>query len=188
MNVSIKLDGASKKAVQELMATWEDRAKGLMNHVAHQAAKQAVEDIAGNLPNVPAMADLKKSLKVARVSGLPDGEYGYSVFADSKEKAVEAMQTDRAILYVSKTRSLAKAPASVQILEEHGPWTADTIPFYPDRRSATVLSRTVSANTVARIKKERKEDEPVWRNKLQRAGYRVPKINIPDKSTVVPRS
>ena len=190
MPVVIELLPESEGIPRLVHKEWRDRANAVMDYTVRETAEGVLEKVRDALPNGdPSIEAIKKALRMSRVRGLRDEEYAYAVHAPANAASAEELKPDNVILYVELKRLPARLPKRVKILADHGPWTLDTLPFYPDRKWATVVSRNVNVSVVSRIKKERKADESAWVRKLQEAGVRKPlkgQVVFPRGSSAVP--
>lgn len=154
-----------------LTRQWPRRARSLVRMTAYMAARSVYADVMAKIP--AAHKGLRKSLRLSRITGLSDSAAGYAVHAVSKGSSVPVSEETRTVLYVAaKTNLMAPVPDSVKILVEHGPWTVDTLPFQPDLKFATVVSRKANPKTVAKVRRTRGRDRPVWLRKMNAVGLR----------------
>ena len=154
-----------------LVEQWPARARALRRMLAYTIARDVFKDVRGRIP--PAHSALRKSLRLSRVIGLPDRASGYVVHSVPRGGSVAAAEEPSTVLYVTaKTNLMTGVPQSVKILEEHSPWTVDTLPFQPDLKFAIVISRKASPRTVVKVRKMRRRDRYKWRRKMQEIGLR----------------
>lgn len=101
-----------------------------------------------------------------------------------RARKVKKVFAKRTVLYV-KPRGARRPSPAVEVLAKYGPWTLDTLPFYPRKRDAQVVSRMVTEREVLAVEKQRRKDRPRWRQALSKAGVRPPKAR---NKVAVPRS
>jgi hypothetical protein len=135
------------------------------------AAREVFEEVKERIPN--GYRPLKKSLEMALIHGLPDNTAGYVIRSVPKQRAIKKAAVDTTVLYVTaRANSMRPVPKIVSILEEHSPWTADTLPIQPDPKVADVTSRRVSERVVDKVRKMRERDRMVWKRKFNEVGAR----------------
>ena len=159
------------EAVSKLVQQWPARARALMRMTAYMAARGVYRGVKAKIP--AQHGELRKAIRLSRIVGLPDSAQGYAVHAIAKGRSIPTSDEPTTVMYVSaKTNLMTKVPRSVRILEEHGPWTVDTLPYQPDLKFATVVSRKANPRTVAKVRRMRHRDRAVWRRKMNDAGLR----------------
>jgi len=167
--VQIKMKSPQVRDLDQLMREWPERGRKLRAQVTYQAASWTLADLLARIPS--SMGKYKKSLDVAKVTGLGAGEDAFVVAVDTKRVKVKKVKGAKTLLYVKPNRRQRRTPDSVQVLIKHSPWTPDTIPFMPSKRVATVLSRSASKSEVKKVAEARqKHDE--WKRELAKAGVR----------------
>jgi len=157
--------------VVRLTTEWPKRAQAARNRFLVLAVSKIYETLIENIPNDH--KDLRDSLQLSRITGLPDSFFGLVIHSRVKWSKLDKSSVDSCVLYVSAKAKLSqRVPPEVRVLEEHSPWTVDTLPFQPDVKVATVVSRKVRSSTVDRVRANRKQDRGRWIRKLNKLGIR----------------
>lgn len=155
----------------DLVKEWPARTRAIIRQFPYVAAREVLRELKDRIPR--GHAELADSLEIARVRGLPDRSAAFVVRSTAKGRPVAEADAPSTILFVTARSNLMKrVPKSVKILEEHGPWTVDTLPFQPDASTAVVVSRKVGPRACDRVRAQRRRDRPVWRRKLNQEGIR----------------
>jgi hypothetical protein len=89
------------------------------------------------------------------------------VVAGQRVRKVDSASTT---LYVRARSRMARTPDSVQVLIKYGPWTAETIPFFPPARDARVIAKRVTRLVASRVSRDRRKDRPFWSSEMEHAG------------------
>lgn len=162
-----KKNASTMQLVGELSA----RMRAVQRMLPYFASAHTLDHVREKVPQ--GAKDLKKALRISRIKGLPDNQTGYVIHAVPRGKATKRSEEESTVLYVSpKSNLLRPVPKSVRILEEHSPWTVDTLPFQPEVRTSVVVSRSVNPRVVAKVREDRQRDRPIWRRKMVEAGLR----------------
>jgi len=158
-------------SVMALIGELPSRARAVRKMIPYAASRLVLTQVRQRVPRDA--RDLKKVLTVSRVAGLPDDQTAYVLHAVPRGKATRRSEDETTVLYVSaKANLLRRVPDSVRILEEHSPWTIDTLPYQPDGRTSVVISRRASPRVVAKVREARAKDRATWRRKMTEAGLR----------------
>lgn len=157
-------------AIEEL----KDRAKAMTRMISYAAAKEVYDSILADIPGGADYAELKKSLKLVEVSGTKDGEEAaYAIYVNPKGRRIRKMDAGRTIITIIAKRGRTPPPDDVVFLEEKGPWTVDTIPFWPNKSQAIVTQRKSSKKQVDDLRKKLKKQQQDFEHELLEAGRRV---------------
>lgn len=174
----------------------EDRARSMHRIVSYLVAQEAYEQLMSEIPSGGEYKDLRESLQVSEVGVGGGGKRGaaYAVHVPVKSRRVRKVDVPKTVIYVRAKKRLNRPDPAVQILEDRGPWTADTIPFWPSKRQATIIQRKVTkreADKVAKVQKPklrgvrkdllevgkrtklRKPGDPGW---VKRKGKAIPEV------------
>lgn len=155
----------------KLTQEWPLRARAVRNRFLSLVVTEIYEDLLGNIPDDH--SDLRGSLGISRITGLPDSAFGLVIHSRVKWSRLDKSSIDTCVLYVSaKSKLLQRVPPEIRVLEEFSPWTVDTLPFQPDAKVATVVSRKVRPSTVGRVRGERIRDRRKWVRQLNQLGIR----------------
>lgn len=153
------------------------RTDAMLRALPYEAAQMLLSSVVSGLPNRGQYREIKKNLEVAEVSVFRKGVGGHGAFAlhvPTKSRRVKKTDASRTVLYVRvKDKRLVVDPA-VMVLEDMGPWTMDTIPFWPDKRKASVVQRKVSVREVQKVAKRQRAQKNKVRRDLNRLGKRIP--------------
>jgi hypothetical protein len=174
----------------------EERGRSMHRIINYLVAQEAYESLMSSIPGGSEYKDLRKALQVSEVNVAGGGKNGaaYSVHTSSKARRVRKLDVPKTVIYIRAKKRLNKPDPAVQILEDRGPWTADTIPFWPSKRKATIVQRKVTkreADKVAKAQKSklskikadllevgkrtksRKPGDPGW---VKRKGKAIPEV------------
>lgn len=158
-------------STMQLVGELSERVRTVQRMLPYYASAHTIDHVREKAPR--GAVELKRALRISRVKGLPDNQTAYVVHAVPRGKATKRSEEESTVLYVSaKPNLLRRVPDSVRILEDHSPWTVDTLPFQPDVRTSVVVSRSVNPRVVGKVRESRKRDRPVWRRKMLDAGLR----------------
>jgi hypothetical protein len=150
----------------------EERFASLKRTVSYLSAKASYDKLMSDIPGGSDYKDLKKSLKISEV-GVGGKGGAYSVHVPAKGRRIRKMDVPRTVIYVRGKKRLSRPDASVQILEDMGPWTADTIPFWPNKKEATVVQRKVTKKEADKVAKMQLAKASEVRGKLAESGRRL---------------
>jgi len=160
---------ATNKLAIRFVEELEDRLREVGRGMAHESAASVLEHIRSKLPR----GEYRDSLELVEV-----GKGTYAIRASGGGKKVSEVDSSSTILYVRpKTRRVLRLSPEIGVLARFSPWTMDTLPFFPDRRKATVVSRKVRRSELDHVIEDRKRDEPVWKSELQALGIR-PEVEL----------
>jgi len=170
--VKITVDTAQFHQAHLLVQEWQRRARAVRGQFLYRAVNQVHDDILGHLP--PDRKELRDSLRVQTIRGLPDSANGYLIRSIPKGRGVAKAEGETTVVYVSARDHLMMAvPEETTILQDYSPWTLDTMPYAPDPKTSEVVSRRVSRREVVRVRRLRRRDRPEWSRRMVRAGIRT---------------
>jgi hypothetical protein len=133
----------------------EDRLKSIKRMFVYVAAQELLTNLKDKIPKTAEYRDLRDSLVLSEIPG--GDEPSFSVHASLKSRKVKKVDQQKTVLYVRVKRGLLNpAPERIKFLEDNGPWTTDTIPFWPSKKWAVVVQRLVSkreADHIARMQR-----------------------------------
>lgn len=147
------------------------RMKAIMKMYAFVAAKQLLDGLLQKLPKGERWAELRKALELVEVPG--SGATYYAVRAKFRARRVKKVDVNRTVIYVRARKVLDRPKPEVQLLEDLGPWTPDSLPFWPTPKDAVVIQRQVSKREADKIAKQRGIDLPKVRREFDRIGFAV---------------
>jgi hypothetical protein len=167
---SIETRNNWRMATEELVQRGESMAK----MIAYAAAKQAYDMLLNEIPGGSDYAEIRKSLKLVEVGGTKKGQQAaYSIHIPSRGRNIKKMDADKTIIIVTAKKGMKRASPDVALLEKNGPWTVDTIPFWPTRSEAVVSQRIVSAREIDSVSKQRKSNLPKIIFQLKEMGRNI---------------
>lgn len=124
------------------------------------------------LPKKGELAIYRRSLRRAMVRGLDKDVVGAVIQANPRARRVRALPPESTVLYIVPRR-ISKKTTQASILAKHSPWTLDTLPFYPSRKDAKIISRRATEREVQQTQRARDKDRKQWRRALLQLGVRV---------------
>lgn len=155
---------------------YEKRLRALYRSVPYAAAKELYDTLLVLLPAGSDFRDLKQGLKISEIGGINTAKGGaWAVHVPTKAKRIKKIDVPKTVLYVRAKKTPKRVPPDVQVLIDRGPWTADTIPFYPKKSEAVVVQRKVTKREADEIAKAKKRALPEVRKELLRFGRRIKK-------------
>lgn len=144
----------AERVTQELLK----RVKSSIKMIPYISAMEVMESIIDEIPDKKDYKTYKKSFDIRSLA--VKGKYnGYSITLNPNTRRVRKIDSSKTVLYVRSTKKLNKEKEKIAYLEDHGPWTQDTIPFWPKSTEATVIERIVSPELVKRINNEKTKPE-----------------------------
>lgn len=165
-----------------------ERATAVYRLTAHAAATEVYEGVINGLPGGPDYKELRESLRVQKVAfGRESRGAAYVVHASPRARRVRKMDVDKTVIYVRAKRRPDPSKKDIEILEDNGPWTPDTIPFWPKKSEAIVIQRKVSKREADVISKARKADVTKVRYMLMNVGRKVKKPKAGEKGGLIRR-
>lgn len=120
--------------------------------------------IKDGIPKGQRYGTLFKSLKLGELQRAKDPTFG--IFIDSKAKNIKKMDAQRTIIYIKKRQAPMKQKPEIQMLVDRGPWTSDTIPFWPSKKDAVIIQRKTDARTMQKVVKMQKSQKDNIRREL----------------------
>ena len=178
--IDVEIDIHSRRTM-EYVATLPQRKEAILKSVPYILANETLKGLLARIPAKDEFRAYRESLKLAKVKGLdPNQEASYVVRSDIKARRVGKLEQDKVVLYVrAKTARPARLPKSVQLLIDFGPWTLDTIPYWPPAGKAIVVKRKVSKREVTDIRKKQEKQQSKVRSAMLKAGKKVdPKASL----------
>lgn len=121
---------------------------------------------------------LAKSLKLGETVG-PKGS-AFSVYIDSQSKHIKKMDSQRTVIYVRRRGIPTRTKPEIQLLIDKGPWTTDTMPFWPSKKDALIIQRKTDSRTAQKIDKLQQAQKDSIRRELS-------KINVKGVDDAVKR-
>jgi len=163
--------------VRALVAEWQRRAIAVRRQFLFLAVAGVYDDVIGLLPSD--RKQLRRSLKMQQIRGLPDSVDGYVIRSIPMGRAVSKSESDTTVVYVAaKTGLMRSIPKETVLLEQYSPWTTETLPYAPDPKTADVITRRVSPREVVRVRLLRKRDKVKWKRQMIEEGIKAAGIGL----------
>lgn len=169
MELTVKPDPKNKR-VMKLMKQWEDRINAIVKIFPQEVAEQVLYRIQSTAPRgIEGYPDMLRVRDIPSVGGwemtaiLPPG-WAFS-------QRLRQIDVKRTVLYVRpKVIGGEVVDEGAVVLERWNPWTMDTLPYEPDRRAASMMSRRVTEREVRPIESEKRRILPEVNNELRALG------------------
>lgn len=146
------------------------RMKAVQKMYCYIAADLLLKKLLSKIPRVDKWREYRDALELAEVP-VSDSS-AFVVRAKLRARRVKTIDAGRTVIYVRAKKKLDRPDDSVKILEDYGPWTPDTIPFWPDRDKALVIQRKVTKREADKISVKQEKKRSEISRKLADAGYR----------------
>lgn len=170
--MKIEVHSAQFDEAYALVQQWQRRVRAVRRQFLYYAVQKTYDDLLGYLPSD--RKELRASLRMQKIRGLPDSVDGYVIHSAPKGRAIAQAESENAVVYVAaKSNLMRSVPKETSLLEAYSPWTVDTLPYPPDQKTANVISRRVSKREVNRVRQMRLRDRPKWRREMIKDGIRV---------------
>jgi hypothetical protein len=175
--VRIEVNTTQFKEAAALVSQWRERAKAVRQQFLYRAVTGVYDDVLGYLPSD--RKELRDSLRMQRIRGLPDNVDGYVIRSVAKRRAVAREDVDNTVIYVAvKDNLMRPPPKETLLLQKYSPWTMETLPYAPDPKTADVMSRKVSKREVIKVRRMRTQQRVTWRREMIQAGIRLPPVGV----------
>lgn len=162
---------------------WPKQMKKIETVVVRLATQEVYKTILRLLPPGDAYKLYRRSFRVSRLLGTDM----YGVHCALPPQKAHKLDTTQTILTIHPKHQRAVGPilpSPATVLEKYSPWTLDTLPFSPDRRVATIVSRRVAKGVVATTARKNMKQEALWRRELAEVGIRnIRKKHGPNEKT-----
>lgn len=172
--IEVTLDIHSRRTM-EYVKQMKKRKVALLRAIPYIAANETLKGLMLRIPSKDEFRAYRESLILSKVSGLDEEKEAiYVVRSDIKARRVGKIERDKVVLYVRpKTARPARVPKDVQILIDMGPWTVDTMPFWPPAGKAIVIERKVSKREVSEVRKKQQKQKLKVRGALMKVGRKM---------------
>jgi len=152
-----------------------DRKEAILRAIPYIMAKETLAGLLLRIPKKDQYRAYRESLVLSEVKGLKSSkEAAYVVRSNIKARRVTKLERDKVVLYVrAKSARPARTPKDIQILIDMGPWTVDTMPFWPPTGKAVVIKRKQSKREVADVRKKQEKQKLKVRAEMMKAGRRL---------------
>ena len=147
-----------------------DRVEAIIQALPQRVAEQVLYRIQSGAPK-----DIDGYPDMLRVRDIPtqDGWQLTAIIPPGWVFSQRLRQIDakRTVLYVRpKVVGGVVVDEGAVVLERWNPWTMDTLPYEPDRRSASIMSRRITEREARPIESEKRRILPDVRNELKSLG------------------
>lgn len=174
VTVALKGSGLTRDPVR-LMSEWSERMRKFRSQFVYLVSEYAREEVVSRIPSGKQYDAYRDSLERVRVVVGPK----YDAFTiRSNPKARKITKTDRrsTLLYIKPRQRGRATPPEILILESYSPWTVDLLPFKPDPKLATMVSRKVSRKQTVQAAENLKRTRVIWAKQLEKLHIRVPRV------------
>jgi hypothetical protein len=134
---------AGNKRVYDLVGSLTKRTRAIMEHFPHELAKAGLNSLHRDAPK--GISGYPELLNVYQFE-LPgvDASAGIMARPGAHGSKVSKKDVARSVFYVRPKKVKGKYDPGATILARGNPWTADSMPYEPDRKAAFFISRMVS--------------------------------------------
>lgn len=165
-----KTEGNWRLVTEELV----ERGEAMARMISYAAAKEAFDALLDEIPSTNDYEELRQSLKLVEVgSGKKGREAAFAIHIPSKGRNIKKIDTSKTVISVKAKKGNNPPGEDVLILEREGPWTADTIPFWPAKSEAIVIQRKTTKREVDQLAKDIKPKLRRITDELREAGRRI---------------
>lgn len=169
MEFTVRPDPRNKRTMR-LVNQLEDRIEAIIQALPQRVAEQVLYRIRSSAPT-----DIEGYPDMLRVRDIPTQD-GWQLTAIippgwSFSQRLRQIDAKRTVLYVRpKVVGGVVVDEGAVVLERWNPWTMDTLPYEPDRRSASIMSRRITEREARPIESEKRRILPEVRNELKSLG------------------
>jgi len=161
------------KEVIRLMEQWEERIKAIVKAMPQMVAADFLQMVSRKAPtDIKGYPDM---LERKSIAGFKDWEIvGVIPPGWAFSQRLQSIDVSRTVLYV-RPRMVGGEVVSeaAVVLARANPWTMDTMPYEPDRREASILSRRVTEREVQPIESARRRELPKITDELRNLGVQM---------------
>ncbi len=172
MRFMIKANPKNKQVLQ-LLKQWDKRIAAVIKAMPQMVAERFLNEVKGRAPtSIKGYPDM---LEIKTIQGFGDWEIaGVIPPGWVFSQRLQSIDVSRTVLYV-RPRSVGGEVVSeaAVVLSRHNPWTMDTIPYEPNRREASILSRRVTDREVQPIESQRRRDLESIKTELRSLGVQM---------------
>jgi hypothetical protein len=167
--VQISLD-ADSKATFDYLDNLTPRMKAFKRQALWAMATDLHQDILDKIPTDKQYDKLRQALKVGELSDNRDP--CFAVFLDAKAQDAKKIDGERTLIYIRERKIPVKVKPEVQILIDKGPWTVDTLPFWPSKKDAVTVQRKVGKRILDKVAKMQASQQADVISQLTKLGKR----------------
>ena len=154
-----------------------ERGQAMTRMVAYAVAKEAFDMLLGEIPDGNEYAELKRSLKLSEVGGPKKGkESVFAIHIPIKGRRIKSIDVSKTIISIIAKKSQNRPAEDILLLENNGPWTVDTIPFWPTTREAIIVQRKATKREADKVSKAQKHKIPKLLAQLKEMGRSIKPI------------
>lgn len=151
-----------------------ERGQAMAKMISYAAAKEAFDMLLDEIPSGADYDELRKSLKLVEVSGPKKGvEAAYAIHIPVKGRRIKKIDVSKTVISVQAKRGRDGPAEDILLLERSGPWTADTIPFWPKNSEAVVVQKKSTRKETDRVANEQKKKIPGLLKQLNELGRKI---------------
>ncbi len=170
MNIDI-LPNKKFSLISAFAEEFEERYLYARQRFLYLIASSVLEGVLDRIPSGKEWEEYRKSLLLSEIMGISDGE-GVAIRSKLKPSRMKKSESGRTVLYIEKSKRLRRSPPEIAILMKYMPWTLETIPIFPNKRDASIITRKVSKREVDNVDKQRRREKSKWEADLKRAGIK----------------
>jgi hypothetical protein len=165
-----KDEGNWRLVTEELVG----RGEAMARMISYAVAKEAFDALLEEIPATNDYEELRQSLKLVEVgAGKKGKEAAFAIHIPSKGRNIKKIDASKTVITVRAKKGNNPPGEDVLILEREGPWTADTIPFWPLKSEAVVVQRKSTKREVDQLAKDIKPKLRRITDELKEAGRRI---------------
>lgn len=158
----------------------DKRMKAFKRMYTWAMTKDLYDLVVSKIPSGKRYGKLLKSLKIGELQG---GDVPiFAVYIDNKAKGIKKIDGSRTVVYVRDRKIPTRIKPEIKLLIDKGPWTVDTIPFWPSKKDAVVIQRKVDKRTVEKIEKLQEKQKGDIRESLIKLGQKNVDMAVKSKA------
>jgi hypothetical protein len=165
--VQMSLD-ANSKATFDYLDKLNIRMKAFKRQALWAIATDLHQDVSDKIPTDKQYDKLRQSLKVGEMAG--GAEPLFAVFVDGKSPNVKKIDSNKTLIYIRERKIPVKIKPEIQVLIDNGPWTVDTLPFWPSKKDAITIQRKVGKRILEKVAKMQKNQQTEVMSRLLKLG------------------
>jgi hypothetical protein len=151
-----------------------ERVAALPRMIAYAVAKEAFEALLREIPSDNNYKELRNSLKLVEVGGGKNGkESAFAIHIPVKGRKIKNIDVSKTVISIRAKKGQDAPAADVLLLESSGPWTADTIPFWPEKSEAVIVQRKTTKRETDKLSKAQKKKIPGLLRQFKELGRRI---------------
>lgn len=156
--------------------------------ISYAVAKEAFDALLNEIPGGSDYKELKDALKLVEVGGTKKGEEAaFAIYIPTKGRKIKKIDVSKTVISIIAKKTQNRPAEDVQLLEVNGPWTADTIPFWPTKSEAVIVQRKVTKKEADKVAKAQKPKLPDLIRQLKEMGRTIKPLK-PGSPGRIPRN